>query len=246
MTQYIVRQAPLSMIDGIPASKAGEWPGIKPNKFSSSKKIIHIKNESIFSLDDALPFKTQKKLILTTKKEELPKKSNKRRIFSAMLTNQMKSKAYHNGLFPTPLQNYKRLVINREYDFEKREKYYNRIKENFDKKMKENEIMSKSRNNNNNIGINLQDNNATKGFNKQLFERVSSNKILGVTLTQDLYYKYKNKIEKMKKFDNNLVNLIKRRKGNSYKFISSRKKVLEMMKKEEKLKNDIDYVANLG
>ena len=243
MTHYIVRPAPLSMIDGKPASKVGEWPGIKPNKFSSSKKIIHIKNSSIFSFDDSLPFKTQKKLIFPTYKKESPKKSNKKRVYSAIITNNLKNKAFHNDYFPTPLQNYNRLVINREYDFEKREKYYKKMQQNFNIKLKENEIMSKTRNNK--IGLNLHNNSSAKGFNKQFYERVSNNKILKITLTQELYHKYKNKIEKMKKFNNEIANIIKKRKVKSYKFLTSRKKILEMMDKEKKLKSDIEYVSNL-
>ena len=32
--------APLSYIDGVPAHKAGEWPGLKSCKFHSYKRVI--------------------------------------------------------------------------------------------------------------------------------------------------------------------------------------------------------------
>ena len=41
MIEYITLQSPLSVINGVPASMAGEWPGIKPNKFPKTKRIIH-------------------------------------------------------------------------------------------------------------------------------------------------------------------------------------------------------------
>ena len=49
MTQYIYPKAPVYYIDGIPAYKAGEWPGIKSNKFNNTRTIIHpVTNELFF------------------------------------------------------------------------------------------------------------------------------------------------------------------------------------------------------
>ena len=116
------------------------------------------------------------------------------------------------------------------------------MQENYNKKLNENELMNKNKSNS--IGITINDNNPSKIFSKQFYDKVSSNKILGVTLTHDLYQKYKSKVEKMKKFNNDFRNA-KKRKVNSYKYLNSRKKVLEMMKKQEKLKHDIEYVTSL-
>lgn len=33
-------EAPISKIDGVPAYAAGEWPGIKSNKFERIRKVI--------------------------------------------------------------------------------------------------------------------------------------------------------------------------------------------------------------
>ena len=243
MSRYLFLHSPLNLIDGVPASIAGEWPGIKSNKFSRTKKIIHTKNSNIFSLDDSFPNHSRKKKIVPEQKEEFPIKPKKRRIASAM-TLKLKTKVFYNDLLPTPIHNYNRLVINRVYDFERRAKYYKMIQDNYDKKMKENEIINKTKNNS--IGLTINSNNPIKGFNRKFFENVSNNKILKVTLTKDLYHKYKNKIEKMKKFNNDFRNVNKKRKINSYKDINSKKKILEMMKQQEKLKHDIDYVASLG
>ena len=244
MSRYLFLHSPLNLIDGVPASIAGEWPGIKSNKFSRTKKIIHIKNSNIFSLDDSFPNHSRKKIIFPKQKEdEYSLKPKKRRVASAMTINKFKQKAFYNDLSPTPIHNYNRLVINRVYDFERRAKYYKMIQDNYDKKMKENEIINKTKNSS--IGLNININNPAKGFNRKFFEKVSNNKILKVTLTKDLYHKYKNKIEKMKKFNSDVRNIIKKKKINSYKDLSSKKKLLEMMKQQEKLKYDIDYVASL-
>ena len=63
MIQYIECSPPINMVDGIPASKAGEWPGIKSNKFPKTKKIIHIKKFNINSLNDyfSFPYNSRKK-----------------------------------------------------------------------------------------------------------------------------------------------------------------------------------------
>ena len=243
MSRYLFLHSPLNLIDGVPASIAGEWPGIKSNKFSRTKKIIHIKNSNIFSLDDSFPIHSRKKKIVQKQNEEFPIKPKKRRVASAM-TLKLKPKSVYNDLLPTPINNYNRLVLNRVYDFERRAKYYKMIQDNYDKKKKENEIINKTKNNS--IGLTINSNNSTKGFNRKFFENVSNNKILKVTLTRDLYHKYKNKIEKIKKLKNNFRNDNKKRKINSHKDMSSKKKLLEVMEQKEKLKHDIDYVTSLA
>jgi hypothetical protein len=244
MIEYIELNAPTSMIDGNPAFKAGEWPGIKSNRFPKTKKIIQIRKKSnIFTLDDSSPIKSQKKRIIPIINDQIPIQSKKRRIASALYSNPIKTKEVYNDLFPTPLQNYNRLVINREYDFEKKAKYYQMIQDTFDRKKKEHELLNRTKNNS--IGMTIQNNNPTKGFDKKFFQKVSSNKILGVTLTQDLYKKYKYKLEKMKTFKSqrSLFNLKKRKK--SLKRLGNNRKLMEIINKQKELKHDMDYVASL-
>ena len=243
MRQYIELYPPLNLINGVPSSRAGEWPGIKPNKFPKTKKLIHIKDSNIFSLDDILITKGKKRLTQPNIKEENPIKLKRKRIFSANIRNKIKTKNTINDIYPTPLQNYNRLAINREYDFEKRAKYYRMIQNNHDKKLKENEIINLPKSNT--LWINSQENNPLKKFNNNKFyENVSSNKNLGVTLTQDLYRKYKNKIDKKKKPNDNFGN-VKKRKINSYRYLIDKKKTLEMKKEKEQLNYDINYVLSL-
>ena len=45
--QFVYGKAPLNYIDNIPAHKAGEWPGIKPCRFHSYKRVIRPLNSGI-------------------------------------------------------------------------------------------------------------------------------------------------------------------------------------------------------
>ena len=45
--QFVYGKAPLNYIDNIPAHKAGEWPGIKPCRFHSYKRVIRPVNSGI-------------------------------------------------------------------------------------------------------------------------------------------------------------------------------------------------------
>lgn len=49
MTKYIIRKAPIYYQDGIPAYKAGEWPGIKSNKFDNTRLMIQPLSSEIFN-----------------------------------------------------------------------------------------------------------------------------------------------------------------------------------------------------
>lgn len=43
-------KAPLYMIETVPARKAGEWPGIKSNHFTPTRRIIRpINKETVFN-----------------------------------------------------------------------------------------------------------------------------------------------------------------------------------------------------
>ena len=243
MIEYITLQSPLSVINGVPASMAGEWPGIKPNKFPKTKRIIHTKNSNIFSLENPFPMRSQKKIIfqIPKKEEENFIRPKSKRICSAISLNKLKEKDFYE-IIPSSVKS-NRLVINRVYDFERRAKYYKNMQDNFDKKMKENEIMNKTKKSE---SLNNISNNPKKGFNKKFYENVSKNKILQVTLNHDIYYRYKSKIEKMKKYNNDLGNKNKKRRIHSCKDFYSQKKIKEMEKQQEKLAYDINYVASLG
>ena len=49
ITQYIYPKAPIYYIDEIPAYKAGEWPGIKSNKFENTRFMIHPVSHELFN-----------------------------------------------------------------------------------------------------------------------------------------------------------------------------------------------------
>ncbi len=239
MTFYIENHPRLNLIDGVPAYKAGEWPGIKSNKFPRTKKIFQLnKSHNIFSTDDSSSHHGKRRINLQKPKDTI--KTKTRRIYSALY--KVKSKTLYYDLLPTYTKQHNRFIVNREYDFEKRANYYKMMEDNYNKKKKENEIMKKNKSNS--IGIVIHDNNPTKGFNRQFFENVSKNKILGVTLTHDLYHNYKNKIEKKKKY-NNVFRLAKKNKIKNMKHLDSRNKILDMIQKREKLKHDIEYVTSL-
>ena len=47
MSEYYYPKAPMYCIDGIPANKYGEWPGITSCKFENTRKMIHPKPTGI-------------------------------------------------------------------------------------------------------------------------------------------------------------------------------------------------------
>ena len=54
MTKYLIRKAPIYYQEGIPASKAGEWPGIKSSKFGNTRMIIHRLSSDIFNFNSKI------------------------------------------------------------------------------------------------------------------------------------------------------------------------------------------------
>ena len=243
MIQYIECGPHINMIDGVPAFNAGEWPGIKSNKFPKTKKIIHIKKLYNFSLGDTFLNKSRKKRIIPIlKEEEFPIKSKTKRILSSNLyNNKTKNKKKYDNLFLTPLENYNRLNIKKEYDFEKRAKFYNIIQNKFDNQKKKSDLKNKI----NSLGSDLHKNNHKNQFKKQFYEKVNDNKILGVTLTKDLYNQYKNNFDKNKRYNSQPGSQRNQRKINSKKFLIDKQQYLEKMIEQAKLKYDIEYVASL-
>ena len=49
MTKYLIRKAPIYYQEGIPTSKAGEWPGMKSNKFENTRLMIQPLLSDIFN-----------------------------------------------------------------------------------------------------------------------------------------------------------------------------------------------------
>lgn len=47
MIKYEYLKSPMYYINGIPANKAGEWPGIKSCKFENTRAIIQATSEGI-------------------------------------------------------------------------------------------------------------------------------------------------------------------------------------------------------
>ena len=54
MNKYVIREAPLLYYDGVPWYKAGEWPGIRPNKFENTRKMIQPISNDIFNFSSKL------------------------------------------------------------------------------------------------------------------------------------------------------------------------------------------------
>ena len=63
MNEYNYGTAPVYKIDDIPAYKAGEWPGIKSNKFENTRRIIQAVEKGIFFSENE-PVKNLKKRML--------------------------------------------------------------------------------------------------------------------------------------------------------------------------------------
>ena len=74
------------LINGIPANKCGEWPGIKPNHWNGSIRIIQpIETEKIFDYRECIIEKNRKHFKEKYGIEEIPK--NAKRLFSAAIKN---------------------------------------------------------------------------------------------------------------------------------------------------------------
>jgi hypothetical protein len=242
MIQYIECGPHINMIDGVPAFNAGEWPGIKSNKFPKTKRIIHIKKSYNFSLGDTFLNKSRKKRIIPVlKEEEFPIKSKTKRIMSSTLYNKLKDKKKNDNLFFTPLENYNRLNIKKEYDFEKRAKFYKIIQNKFDNQKKKNDLKNKI----NSLGSYTHDNNHKKEFKEQFYEKVNNNKILGITLTKDLYNQYKKNFDKNRRYNSQSGSHRNQSKFNSKKLLNDKPKYLKKMIEQAKLQYDIEYVASL-
>ena len=62
-------KAPMHYIDGVPAYKAGEWPGLKSCKFRSYKRVIRPKEQGIFFNGKKLKLIARKRSTYCSKKK---------------------------------------------------------------------------------------------------------------------------------------------------------------------------------
>ena len=76
-----------------------------------------------------------------------------------------------------------------------------------------------------------------------IFENVSNNKLLGITITKESFNKMMNKTQGLPKIDGTLKEILLRNKFEWKQ--RQNKKISEMKKEQENLQRDVNYVANL-
>ena len=226
MNDYIEGIAPVYRINNIPAYKAGEWPGIKSNKFENTRKIIRAVEKGIFFSENEPIIKPAHRTYSASKTPEY--------IFRPCLkkVKPIDTRTLHQlgeGLFATPPEI--NCFIPRIYEFQKIENYHLKKQEDHNKLLNENLIMNKN---------NYSSNNNKAGFTKEFYENISNNKLLGITFNKELYYNYKNNNNKKKVINEFIKNNSNMRKNMEVK------KVLNLLKEREHLQKDVDYVNSLN
>ena len=228
MKKYIEVSAPVYKINNIPASQAGEWPGIKSNKFEKTKKIIRAVESGIFFTKIEPKKRTMHRSLSAISSPEYVFKPGVKRI------KQVDNRTLHQlgeGIFPTPPE--VSCFIPKVYEFQKIEKYHLKKMEEHNKLLNENLIMNKTQ-----ISNDIKSSNKT-GFTKEFFENVSNNKLLGVHLNKDLYYKFKNNNQHKKNINEFINNSRKARK------LMEVKKEYNLKIKQENFNKDVEYVKSL-
>ena len=226
MNEYIYGVAPVYKIDNIPAYKAGEWPGLKSNKFDNTRRIIRAVERGIFF--------SEKEPVLRPRHRSVNQRYSQEYIFRPCLkkVKPIDSRTLHQlgeGIFPTPPEI--KSFIPKIYRFQKIDDYHLKKQEEHNKLLHENLIMNKNNNN-------LSSNNKT-GFTKEFYDNISNNKLLGITFTKELYYTYKNKT-KNKKEINEFI------KSNSdVRRHLENKKAINLKNEQENFQKDVDYVTSL-
>ena len=225
MNEYDYGTAPVYKIDNIPAYKAGEWPGIKSNKFENTRRIIRAVEKGIFFSENEPIIKPRHRLIQGPQSTEY--------IFRPCIkkVKPIDTRTPHQmgeGLFPTITE--LNPFIKKIYRFEEIEEYHRKKQEDYDKLLNENLIMNK--NNNNGTG-------SKTGFTKEFYENISNNKLLGITFTKELYYTYKNNNKQKKE-----VNEFIKSNSNVRKHFEN-KRAINLKNERENLQKDIDYVNAL-
>ena len=226
MNEYIYGNAPVYKIDNIPAYKAGEWPGLKSNKFDNTRRIIRAVERGIFF--------SENEPVLKPRHRSFNQRYSQEFIFRPCLkkVKPIDSRTLHQlgeGIFPTPPEI--NSFIPKIYRFQKIEDYHLKKQEEHNKLLNENLIMNK---NNNNINTT----NKT-GFTKEFYENITNNKLLGITFTKELYYTYKNNNKQKREINEFIKN-----NSNVRKHLEN-KKAINLKNEQENFQKDVDYVNSL-
>ena len=225
MNEYIEGIAPVYKIDNVPAYKAGEWPGIKSNKFDNTRKIIRAVEKGIFF--------SESEPIIKPKHRTYSQKYSDEYVFRPCIkkVKPMDTRTLHQlgeGIFPTPPEI--NCAIQKKYRFQQIEDYHQLKQEEHNKLLNENLIMNK---NNSTSG-----NNKT-GFTKEFYENISNNKLLGITFTKELYYTYKNNNKPKKEVNEFIKTNINVRKH------LENKRAISLKNEQENFQKDVNYVISL-
>ena len=225
MNEYVYGIAPVYKIDDIPAYKAGEWPGIKSNKFDNTRRIIRAVERGIFF--------SENEPIMRPRHKSFNPRYSQEYVFRPCLkkVKPIDSRTLHQlgeGIFPTPPEI--STFIPKIYRFQQIEDYHIKKQEEHEKLLNENLIMNKNNN--------LSGGNKT-GFTKEFYDNISNNKLLGITFTKDLYYTYKNNTKKKREINE----FIKTNSDVRRHF--ENKKAINLKNEQENFQKDVDYVTSL-
>ena len=226
MHEYIYGVAPVYKIDNIPAYKAGEWPGIKSNKFDNTRRIIRAVERGIFF--------SENEPVIKPRHRSFNQRYSQEYIFRPCIkkVKPIDSRTLHQlgeGIFPTPPEI--NCFIPKIYRFQKIEEYHLKKQEEHNKLLNENLIMNK-----NNSSLN---NNNKTGFTKEFYDNISNNKLLGITFTKELYYTYKNN-NKQKKEINEFI-----KTNRDVRKHLENKRAINLKNEQENFQKDVDYVTSL-
>ena len=226
MHEYIYGVAPVYKIDNIPAYKAGEWPGIKSNKFDNTRRIIRAVERGIFF--------SENEPVIKPRHRSFNQRYSQEYIFRPCIkkVKPIDSRTLHQlgeGIFPTPPEI--NCFIPKIYRFQKIEEYHLKKQEEHNKLLNENLIMNK-----NNSSLN---NNNKTGFTKEFYDNISNNKLLGITFTKELYYTYKNN-NKQKKEINEFI-----KTNSDVRKHLENKRAINLKNEQENFQKDVDYVTSL-
>ena len=226
MHEYIYGVAPVYKVNNIPAYKAGEWPGIKSNKFDNTRRIIRAVERGIFF--------SENEPVIKPRHRSFNQRYSQEYIFRPCIkkVKPIDSRTLHQlgeGIFPTPPEI--NCFIPKIYRFQKIEEYHLKKQEEHNKLLNENLIMNK-----NNSSLN---NNNKTGFTKEFYDNISNNKLLGITFTKELYYTYKNN-NKQKKEINEFI-----KTNSDVRKHLENKRAINLKNEQENFQKDVDYVTSL-
>ena len=102
MNEYIYGVAPVYKINDVPAYKAGEWPGIKSNKFDNTRRIIRAVERGIFF--------SEKEPVIKPRHKSFNQRYSQEYIFRPCLkmVKPIDNRTLYQlgeGIFPTPSRN---------------------------------------------------------------------------------------------------------------------------------------------